>query len=167
VFFIPLIPLKWGETFVECSRCKGRLREEVLEAPTNKQFGYMLALGARALYAKAIGAGFADNEAMIEGGVLALRPYAGDGYNEANLLADVEAFAGKDLAQYLTPLAGNTVLQGREHLIAGLVRFVNTQGAPPASVEALVTEAAATLQITSTHLAGIVAMEAKHATEEQ
>jgi hypothetical protein len=156
-FFIPLIPLTWGEPFVQCDRCKGTYREQILLAPTNKQLGYMLALGARAMYAKAVGAGFVHSERMIDRAVESLRPFTDDGYNEANLIADVEAFGARPLAQYLTPLASGVMLEGRESLLSGLVSYVHSDGAPSPAVEAIVTESAANLGLTAAHLAGIVA----------
>ena len=65
-FFIPVIPLKWGETFVQCSTCKAGFNEAILSTPTNKQFSYMIALGARAMYAKAVAAGPGHSEQMID-----------------------------------------------------------------------------------------------------
>ncbi|MFI5098924.1 MAG: zinc ribbon domain-containing protein [Actinomycetes bacterium] len=157
MFFIPVVPLSWGEPYVECQRCNGAYREEILQAPTNKQFGYMLALGGRAMYAKAVAAGFAHSEHMIDRAVAQLRPLTGDGYNEANLVADVEAFGERDLGEFLGPLAGNMMLQGREQLISGLVSFVQSDGGVPPAVESVVEEAAGQLQLTAAHLAGIVA----------
>jgi hypothetical protein len=157
VFLIPVIPLQWGEAFVECQRCKAAYREAVLQAPTNKQFAYMLALAARAMYAKAVAAGFAHSEHMVERAVDALRPLTGPEYNEANLVADMEAFRGHGLSEYVVPLAENMALAGREGLVAGLVTFAHSDGAPPPEVEAVIQDSAAGLQLTSTHLAGIVA----------
>jgi hypothetical protein len=157
MFFIPLVPLQWGEKFVECQRCKGAFVEQVLAAPTNKQFSYMLSLGARAMYAKVVAAGFSHSERMIDAAVAQLRPVVGDGYNEANLIADMEAFAGHRLSEYLAPLEDAVTLQGKEALIEGLARFAHTDGAPPAEVSAIVADSAACLQLTASHLAGIVA----------
>jgi hypothetical protein len=98
-FFIPVIPLQWGDPYVECSTCRGSYREEILAAPTNRQFGYMLSLGARAMFAKAVAAGYAHSEAHIDGAVAALRPIVGDQYNEANLVADIEGFQGTGLSR--------------------------------------------------------------------
>ena len=156
-FFIPLIPLSWGEPFVQCERCKGTYREQILQAPTNKQLGYMLALGARAMYAKAVGAAFAHSEHMIERAVEALRPFTDDGYNEANLIADVEAFRDQPLQQYLAPLGTSVMLEGRESLLSGLVSYVQSDGTPSPAVDAIIQESAANLGLTAAHLAGIVA----------
>lgn len=157
VFFIPVIPLQWGETFVECQVCRGAFRESILAAPTNQQFGYMLSLGARSMYARVVAVGFPQSEVMIDRAVAALRPVVGDGYNEANLVADREAFEGHALAEYLSPLGGNMALQGRETLLSGLVAFAHSDGPPPQAVDAVVAEAASALQLTAVHLAGIVA----------
>lgn len=156
VFFIPVIPLKWGEPFVECDACKGTYREQVLSAPTNKQFAYMLALGARAMYAKAVAAGFRHSERMIDRAVARLLPVVGGAYTAANLVADVEAFGDQELVQYLAPVAASMSPQGRETLVGGLVEFVHEDGPAPAEVSSVVSEAAAALELSAAHLAGIV-----------
>jgi hypothetical protein len=156
MFFIPVIPLKWGESFVRCSVCKAGFSEEILSTPTNKQFGFMIALGARAMYAKAIAAGLEHSEQMIDRAVSSLAPFVDDSYNEANLIADVEAFKGHELIEYLAPLAASMELQGREALLGGLVACVYSAGDPSPAVGQVVSEAAAALQLTAAHLAGIV-----------
>jgi hypothetical protein len=157
MFFIPVIPLKWGENFVRCSACKAGFSEEILSAPTNKQFGYMIALGARAMYAKAIAAGLEHSEHMLTQALSSLAPFVDDTYNEANLTADIEAFKGHELIEYLAPLARSMELQGREALVGGLVACVHTAGDPPPAVGQVVSESAAALGLTAAHLAGIVA----------
>jgi hypothetical protein len=157
MFFIPVIPLKWGENFVQCSACKAGFSEEILSAPTNKQFGYMIALGARAMYAKAIPAGLEHSEHMFTQALSSLAPFVDDTYNEANLTADIEAFKGHELIEYLAPLATSMELQGREALVGGLVACVHTAGDPPPAVGQVVSESAAALGLTAAHLAGIVA----------
>jgi zinc-ribbon family len=157
LFFIPVIPLKWGETFVQCSVCKAGFNEGILSTPTNRQFSYMIALGARAMYAKALAAGLEHSEAMIDQAVTRVVPFVDDSYNEANLIADVEAFKGHALLEYLGPLAPSMELNGRESLISGLVAFAYTGGEPSAALGEVVSDAAAALQLTAAHLAGIVA----------
>jgi hypothetical protein len=156
-FFIPVIPLKWGETFVQCSVCKAGFNEGILAAPTNKQFGYMIALGARAMYAKALGAGLDHSEHMIDQAVARVVPFVDDSYNEANLIADVEAFKGHELREYLEPLASSMELNGRESLLSGLVAYAYAAGDPSPAVGQVISDAAAALQLTAAHLAGIVA----------
>jgi hypothetical protein len=157
MFFIPVIPLKWGENFVQCSACKAGFSEEILSAPTNKQFGYMIALGARAMYAKAIAAGLEQSQHMLAQVTSSLAPFVDDSYNEANLIADVEAFKGHELIEYLSPLATSMELQGREALVGGLVACVYAAGDPPPAVGQVASEAASALGLTAAHLAGIVA----------
>jgi hypothetical protein len=156
-FFIPVIPLKWGETFVQCSTCKAGFNEGILSTPTNKQFSYMIALGARAMYAKAVAAGLGHSEQMIDLAVARIVPFVDDAYNEANLIADVEAFKGHELLEYLGPLAPSMELNGRESLLSGLVAFAYMAGDPSPVLGQVISDAAAALQLTAAHLAGIVA----------
>lgn len=157
LFWIPVIPLKWGETFVQCTACKSGFQEEILSAPTNQQFGYLLALGARAMYAKTIAAGLDHSEHMIDAAVTRLVPFLDASYNEANLIADVEAFRERPLSEYLAPLATNMQTQGRESLVGGLVELAHIEGEPSTAVKEVISEAAAGLQLTAAHLAGIIA----------
>jgi hypothetical protein len=157
LFFIPVIPLKWGEPFVQCGSCKSGFGEGILSAPTNKQFGYMIALGARALYAKAVAAGQEHSEHRLDDAVARVVPFVDASYNEANLIADVEAFKGHELTEYLAPLAASMEMQGRESLLSGVVAYAYADGEPSEPVARVISEAAAALQLTAAHLAGIVA----------
>jgi zinc-ribbon family len=156
-FFIPVIPLKWGETFVQCTTCKAGFQEAILAAPTNKQFGFMIALGARAMYAKTVAAGLDHSGHSIEGAVARVVPFVDASYNEANLMADLEAFKDHQLLEYLGPLATSMEMQGRESLLGGLVAYAYGAGDPSPEVAQVISDAAAALQLTAAHLAGIVA----------
>jgi len=156
VFFIPVIPLSWGEPFVECKACKGAYRQEILTTPTNAQFSYMLALGARALFAKTVWAGFSHDESMIDRAVSMLQRFVDPAYNEANLVADVQGFSGHGLHEYLSPLAAHASPEGREGLLTAAASFAWSQGTPPSAVAEVISEAGAALQLSPTHVAGIV-----------
>jgi hypothetical protein len=160
LFFIPVIPLKWGEQYVECTRCGGAFREAVLHVPTTAQFSNLLNLAARAVYARTIAVAFRNNEDMVERAVASLSQFTEPGYNSANVLADVEQLGGRPLSEFLAPVATNMGLQGRENFLARLVEFASVDGQISPAAHEVLAEAAQELQISAAHLAGIVSTTA-------
>lgn len=157
VFWIPVIPLEWGEQYVSCDACKGAYRQEVLSTPTNEQFRYILSLGARALFTKIVAADFTHDEVMIDRAVTVLQRFVDPSYNQANLVADVQGFEGRDLHDYLAPVAANASPQGREGLLGAAVSYAYSQGTPSPEVAQVISEAGASLQLTPVHVGGIIA----------
>ena len=159
-FFIPVIPLAWGETFVECQACKGAYRENVLTLPTSRQFSYMLALAARAFYAKIVAAAFLHDESMIERAAEGLRPFGGAGYNEANVIADVEGFRGHALAEYLAPFAEQATTEAKEAVLASAAWYAYADGDCAPEVSEVLTEGGMILGLSAAHTAGVIATAA-------
>ena len=152
-----MIPLEWGEQYVSCDACKGAYRQEVLSTPTNEQFRYILSLGARALFTKIVAADFSHDEVMIDRAVTVLQRFVDPSYNQANLVADVQGFEGRDLHDYLAPVAANASPQGREGLLGAAVSYAYSQGTPSPEVAQVISEAGASLQLTPVHVGGIIA----------
>jgi hypothetical protein len=162
LFFIPVIPLRWGDPFVECGRCGSAYHEQVLRNPTNRQLAGMLALGARAMYAAVLVAGGPCDDLTLDRAVASLHRYTGDGYTRTDLAADLTSLPGSDPGSVLGSLAEVTSLQGREQLVTGLVRFAHGVDRWSPTVEAVIGDCAAGLGITAAHLAGIM-LTAAHA----
>jgi hypothetical protein len=51
LFFIPVIPLNFLESYIECTRCSRAYREEVLRQPTTGQLQHEFGLANRAAIA--------------------------------------------------------------------------------------------------------------------
>jgi hypothetical protein len=155
-FFVPVIPLSWGETYVECQSCKAAYRETVLTMPTSRQFSYMLALAARALYAKIVSASYLHDESKIERAAVGLAPFVGAGYNEANVIADVEGFRGHALGEYLAPFAEQATTEAKEAVLGSAAWYAYSDGDCPPEVSEVLTEAGMILGLSAAHTSGII-----------
>lgn len=156
LFFIPVVPLSWGEPYVECQACKAAYRESVLSTPTSRQFSYMLGLAARALHVTVIATGFSHDEAAIERAALATRPYAGSGYNEANVVADMEGFRGHALAEYLSPFGQHATDAAKESLLHDAAALAYAEGACPPETREMLTGAGLSMGLSAAHTAGVI-----------
>jgi hypothetical protein len=158
VFFIPLVPLKELEPYVECDACHGAFVEQALLAPTAAQLWHMLGLAWRAAVAHLVVAAGAtppvvDAAAAFLRDVVALDPT----YDVRRLHADLAAFTSNGAALgYVAPLAGHLAPDGREDVIRKLVVLSDGFGpeAAPAAAQA-VDAIAAALQMSPAHVAGI------------
>jgi hypothetical protein len=155
LFWIPLVPLRQGEPFVECDVCRSRFEESVLGTPTSEQFGELLSRGVRTAAAYLITAAEAGPEALSRA-VVVLQRSLGPGYTREVLEADLAAHRqGSDFA-VLAALAGNLDLLGKERLLRGLADLelaVADRGEPDWS---RLGDVAAALGVTPAHLRGIV-----------
>src|SRR5215212_987399 len=118
-FWIPLVPLRRGEPFVECDVCRSRFAEDVLESPTSDQFGELLSRGVRTAAAYLITTAEAGSEGL-DRAVAVLQRSLGPGYTREVLEADLAAHRqGSDFA-VLGRLAGHLDPLGKEQLLRGL-----------------------------------------------
>jgi hypothetical protein len=154
-FWIPLVPLRRGEPFVECDVCRSRFREDVLSTPTSEQFGELLSRGVRTAAAYLITAAEAGPEALTRA-VAVLQRSLGPGYTREVLEADLAAHRqGSDFA-VLGRLAGQLDPLGKERLLRGLadLELAVADGREPDWSR--LGDVAAALGVTPAHLRGIV-----------
>ena len=154
-FWIPLVPLRRGEPFVECDVCRSRFAEDVLESPTSDQFGELLSRGVRTAAAYLITTAEAGSEGL-DRAVAVLQRSLGPGYTREVLEADLAAHRqGSDFA-VLGRLAGHLDPLGKERLLRGLadLQLVLGDGGDPDWSR--LGDVAVALGITPAHLRGIV-----------
>jgi zinc-ribbon family len=155
LFWIPLIPLRRGESIVECDVCRSRFRADVLAVPTSEQFGELLSRGVRTAAAYLITAAEAGPEALPRA-VEVLQRSLGPGYSRELLEADLAAHRqGSDFA-VLGRLAGQLDVLGKERLLRGLadLDLAIADGREPDWSR--LGEVAAALGVTPAHVRGIV-----------
>ena len=155
LFWLPLVPLRQGEPFVECDVCGSRFGEDVLGVPTVDRFGELLSRGVRTAAAYLITTAEAGPDAL-DRAVAVLQRSLGAGYTREVLEADLAAHRqGSDFA-VLAALAGNLDLLGKERLLRGLADLelaVTDRGEPDWS---RLGDVAAALGVSPAHLRGIV-----------
>ena len=155
LFWLPLVPLRQGEPFVECDVCGSRFGEDVLGVPTVDRFGELLSRGVRTAAAYLITTAEAGPDAL-DRAVAVLQRSLGAGYTREVLEADLAAHRhGSDFA-VLGSLAGHLDLLGKERLLRGLadLQLAVSDGREPDWSR--LGEVAAALGVTPTHLRGIV-----------
>jgi hypothetical protein len=155
VFWIPLIPMRQGEEFVECDACSSRFEPGVLGVPTSEQFGELLSRGVRTAAAHLVTAAEASGEDLARA-VPILQRSLGAGYTREVLEADIAAHRqGSDLS-VLGCLTGQLDVLGKERLLRGLadLQLAVADGRDPDW--APLGDVAAALGVTPAHLRGIV-----------
>ena len=160
VFFIPVIPLKELDAFVECDRCKHAFVEAVLSRQTIQQFEYEVTLARRAALAHLVSASGHPAEADIRAALEFLSTGSSGTYTDRSLWADVSAFADLETARtFVRPLAEHMTIDGREEFLRGAIACSQRVAAPAAlsgQVLGSLRAFAETLGISPAHLAGIL-----------
>src|SRR5919202_3852263 len=119
LFWIPLVPLRRGEPFVECDVCRSRFGQDVLGTPTAEQFGELLSRGVRTAAAYLITAAEAG-PAALDRAVVVLQRSLGPAYTRELLEADLAAHRKGSDFSVLGKLAGQLDVLGKEQLLRGL-----------------------------------------------
>lgn len=166
VFWVPVVPLRTGEEFVECGTCRGRFAPAVLAVPTAERMGELLDRGTRTAAAYVLaGLGAAGRpDVDLRPAAAVLQRLLGPGYTVEVLAADLAAHReGSDLG-VLTPLAGQLSVLGKESLLRGLADLV-LAGTRGEADWRRVGDVAAALGVTPAHLRGILHDAATRAPE--
>src|SRR5919199_3384690 len=119
VFWIPVVPLRPGEPFVECDVCRSRFTPGVLEVPTSEQFGELLSRGVRTSAAYLLTAAEAGRD-VLPRAVEVLQRSLGPAYTRELLEADLAAHREGSDFSVLGRLAGQLDVLGKEQLLRGL-----------------------------------------------
>jgi zinc-ribbon family len=169
VFWIPVVPLRTGEEYVECDLCRTRYRPSVLEVPTSERLGELLSRGTRTAAAYVLtgligGAAVGDpaDPAAADRGVDDLHVAAsvlqrslGPGYTPEMLAADLAAHREGSDFTVLQQLAPQLTVLGKESLLRGLADLLLAISRGEPDWRRLGNVAVA-LGITPTHLRGIL-----------
>ena len=175
VFWVPMVPLRTGEDYVECDLCRTRYQSSVLEVPTSERLGELLSRGTRTAAAYVltglVGGPEPGGTSGVAGGIAGRQDRGGDdlhsaaavlqrslgpGYTPELLAADLAAHREGSDFSVLQQLAAQLTVLGKESLLRGLADLVLTvtRGGEPDWRR--VGDVAAALGITPTHLRGIV-----------
>jgi len=156
LFFIPVIPLNELGEYVECEGCDRRYDQGVLTMPTAAQMTDDLANAMR--YAiVALGrtdgiAGESQRTAALE----AMRKFGDTPYLEADLSRDLMELDASGFEPAVSRIAGSLSESGKERFIAECVRLGAADGGIDESAVERIKGAAAALEMSPLHLAGIL-----------
>jgi zinc-ribbon family len=170
-FWLPVVPLRTGDEYVECEVCRTRYEPSVLDVPTSERLAEVLSRGRRTAAAYVL-TGLVGRCDADEATTPAVRPdrggndlhvaavvlqrSLGPAYTPELLAADLAAHREGSDFSVLQQLAGQLTVLGKESLLRGLADLVlaMTRGGEPDWRR--VGDVAAALGVTPTHLRGIV-----------
>ena len=164
LFWIPLVPMRQGEPFVECDVCRSRFEPGVLGVPTSERLGELLSRGVRTAAAYLITSAEASGETLARA-VTVLQRSLGPTYTREVLEADLAAHRhGTDFA-VLGQLAASLDVLGKEQLLRGLADLELTLANGREPDWGRLGDVAAALGVTPAHLRGIVSEAASRSRE--
>ncbi|MFN8073949.1 MAG: hypothetical protein U0Q15_00855 [Kineosporiaceae bacterium] len=157
VLGVPVVPLRPLGEVVTCAGCQARFDAAVLERPTNATMISALADAVRLLVVAVLRAGDGVTEASLQAGV-ALVARTRPGYDTARLETDLEHVDLARVPLLVRPLAAGLSVEGKENLVAGLVRTALAAGPVGDGRRATVHAVGAALGLTPLHVDGILAV---------
>ena len=158
IFFLPIIPLKQLDRFVECTRCSGAFIEAVLAAPTTAQLEHNLALGNRAAVGHVISRAESLDLSVEAAALEALASAAGvpRSYDRNLLHSDARSFAEPaTAAACLGVLAEQISMGAREDLLRRLIVMVERVPRRGSGMDEAIETCADALGISRAYLLGI------------
>jgi hypothetical protein len=186
VFWIPVLPLRTGDEYVECDLCRTRYQPSVLAVPTSERLGELLSRGTRTAAAYVLtgliggpetggpktggpktggpktggpetgGAAARRDRGDLRIAASVLQRSLGPGYTAEVLAADLAAHREGSDFTVLQQLAPQLTVLGKESLLRGLADLVLGLARGGEPDWRRVGDVAAALAITPAHLRGIV-----------
>jgi hypothetical protein len=170
VFWIPVVPLRAAQEYVECALCRSRYQPSVLEVPTSERLGALLSRGTRTAAAYVLTGLIAGPQAGRAGSTTArqdrgddvevaasvLQRSLGPGYTPEMLAADLAAHREGSDFTVLQQLAAQLTMLGKESLLRGLADLVLALARSGEPDWRRVGHVAAAVGVTPTHLRGIL-----------
>lgn len=159
-FFIPIIPLKELGTVIECQNCEKQFDEEVLGIPTTANLSASLSVAVRAIAVDLVGT---NADPVVRRNVTdAVNSFVSHDYTVDDLEADFPQYQGRNIDEFLAPLASSISEQGKEQLVSvGITLARVTNG----DERAIANRVGGVLGMTPAHVAGIVSLIDSPATD--
>lgn len=154
-FWVPVLPLQPLGELVECATCRTRFEPEVTDQPTTAGLGEAFATAVRVLTAMVVRTGEPFDPAMR---AAAVGTVAGTvpGYDDLTLGNDLLAVDPAFAEPYVQPLTSGLAVNGKERLVADLVRVALAGGTVTADQRRVIDLAGRGLGLTPAHVTGIV-----------
>lgn len=162
LYFIPLIPLNVVSEFIQCARCGGSYREEVLtynpeteRAAAMAKFAWLV---KRAMAQIMVADGRTETSELME-----VRRIFAELTGIELSAADIQAEAGKveanrgELVRRLREAAPELNDRGKELIVRAAISVAKADGAFPEEESRLIGEIADAIHMSSAHLRGIIA----------
>jgi hypothetical protein len=155
LFWIPLIPLKVLDEYVECDTCHTRFSQGVLQRPTTANLSEVLTNAVRVLTAMIVRGGDQSSDAMRAAAVTDIAVVT-PGYTDETLISDMAAVDPNQAEQYVHPLAEGLETAGKERFLADLCRVALAGGTITDDQRRLIESTGRAIGLTPAHVSGIV-----------
>jgi hypothetical protein len=171
LYFIPLIPLDVIQEWVECGRCGGTYKSEVLrqnpqahrDAVQARQNAVRAAVMVAARRLLAVAAGPAPGPELREAARRAHETLFGEDWPEDELSAELGRAAGPAALEPFGRIAGDLNTAGKEAMLTEAVRVATLGGALDPAVAVTLGRAAEALGVSEAHWRGIAGTPAAQA----
>jgi hypothetical protein len=155
LFWIPLIPLKVLNEYVECETCHTRYDESVLQRPTTANLSEVLSNAVRVLTAMIVRVGDQSSDAMRAAAVTDIAVVT-PGYTDDTLASDVAVVDPSRAEEYVHPLADGLETAGKERFLADLCRVALAADTITDDQRRLIESTGRAIGLTPAHVSGIV-----------
>lgn len=157
LYYIPLFPTSTLGEQVRCGVCQTSYDQAVLSRPTSGQLSSLLIDGARGVIVHVLRTGSAQTADARAAAVTEIRRAGLAAYTDQDLSADLGVVPG-DLSQLLTVLGGQLADTGKESLLGSAARVALADGPLTDLERQVLVSAGASLGMTATHTAGVIAV---------
>jgi tellurite resistance protein len=161
LYFIPLVPMGVLQEWVECAKCGGTFKPEVLRHdPRARQSAVRAAVMVAARRVLALAAGPAPGPDARAAARKAHETLFGEAWPEAELDDDLRRAAGATPLEPLGRVPGDLNAVGKEAILTEAVRVATAAGPIDPAVSVMLAKAAAALGLSEAHWRGIAASAA-------
>jgi hypothetical protein len=157
LYYIPLFPTSTVGEQVRCGVCQTSYNEAVLSRPTSGQLSSLLIDGARGVIVHVLRTGAAESADARAVAVAEIVRAGLPAYTDRDLSADLGVVPG-DLSQLLTALGGQMADTGKEALLGSAARVALADGPLNDLERQVLVSTGASLGMTATHTAGVIAV---------
>jgi hypothetical protein len=157
LYYIPLFPTSTLGEQIRCGTCQTSYTEAVLSRPTSGQLSSLLIDAARGGIVHVLRTGSADSPDARAVAVAEVVRAGLPAYSDESLTADLGVVPG-DLSQLFTAVGGQLADTGKESLLGAAARVALADGPLTDLERQVLVSMGATLGMTATHTAGVIAV---------
>jgi hypothetical protein len=157
LYYIPLFPVSTLGEQIKCGVCQTTYTEAVLSRPTSGQLSSLLIDAARGAIVHVLRAGSADSPDARAVAVAEVVRAGLPAYTDQDLASDLGIVPG-DLSQLFATLGGQLADTGKESLLGAAARVALGDGPLTDLERQVLVSTGASLGMTATHTAGVIAL---------
>jgi hypothetical protein len=157
MYYIPLFPTATLGEQIRCGVCQTSFTESVLSRPTSSQLSALLIDAARGTLVHVLRTGSTESPTARAAAVTEVGRAVLPSYTDENLSADLDVVPG-DLSQLYAALSPQLADTGKESLLGAAARVALADGPLTDLERQVLVSTGASLSMTATHTAGVIAL---------